>query len=190
MTRGSPKQIVVPPFPELEFESHNWWQGNDKLPSWAGFQERHGPYASSSGSEPSDGTVAIHVRMLQGSETLSAEQIAAYRYLLENEESVAASILEAIWDYYEKVPEIYGYDEREIARHCRRTRHKGLRKVIGLNSNYVLAISKDEFAYIGFLFGCTWDQEHGLGVMTHKDRVIATGEAAYAFEDWVARRDA
>ena len=120
----------------------------------------------------------------------SSEQVAAYQFLMENEESVAASVLQAIWDYYERVPEIYGYDEPETRRHFRRTRRDGLRRLIGLNSLYFLATSMDDFAYVGFLFGCYWDQEHGLGVMTHENRAVATGEAAYSFEEWVAKRDA
>jgi hypothetical protein len=32
----------------------------------------------------------------------------------------------------------------------------------------------------GFGFGCVWEQEHGLGVMTHRDRVVdLSGTPAY-----------
>lgn len=52
-----------------------------------------------------------------------------------------------------------------------------LAKVMGLHDVHVLATAKDGFAYIGFEFGCNWDDEHGFGVMTHTDRVVAVGLA-------------
>lgn len=51
------------------------------------------------------------------------------------------------------------------------------------NGNMPLAISKDGFAYVGFELGCSWDEEHGLGVLTHKDHVVKIGEAETAFEE-------
>ena len=36
-------------------------------------------------------------------------------------------------------------------------------------------------AKIGFQFSCSWDMEHGLGVMTRKGKVINIGEAEVAF---------
>ncbi len=38
-------------------------------------------------------------------------------------------------------------------------------------------------------FGCTWDSEHGLGVMTHKNRIIEIGDASTAFLTWIADKD-
>jgi hypothetical protein len=37
-------------------------------------------------------------------------------------------------------------------------------------------------------FGCTWDKEHGLGVMTHQTLVIEIGGADTAFLEWIAKR--
>jgi hypothetical protein len=50
-------------------------------------------------------------------------------------------------------------------------------------------VSKDGFAYVGYEFGCTWDDEHGLGFMTHKDRIIDFGGADTSFLTWVASGD-
>jgi hypothetical protein len=43
---------------------------------------------------------------------------------------------------------------------------------------------KDGFAYAGYQFRCTWDQEHGLGIMTHRDRIIEIGGSDSSFA-WV-----
>jgi hypothetical protein len=166
------------------------WEFEDLLPSWAGFQERRGSYESLSSREPSDGTVTVRVEAPGIDSPPSVEQSAAYQFLKDNEESVAANVLEAIWEYYSSLPERYGFDERATARHMRRIRRDGFKKLIGLGIVHVLPVAKDGFAYIGFEFGCGWDGEHGMGVMTHKNRVVAVGGADTSFLKWVAERDA
>lgn len=47
-----------------------------------------------------------------------------------------------------------------------------LRALIGLGTIHVLATAKKGMAYVGFEFGCTWDEEHALGVQTHGRRGI------------------
>ena len=56
-----------------------------------------------------------------------------------------------------------------------------LRGLIGLNFVHVLAESKDGVCYIGCEFGCEWEEEHGLGVMTHRGEVVAVGHAEMSF---------
>ena len=64
----------------------------------------------------------------------------------------------------------------------------GLRPLVGLGSVHVLSLAQDGVACIGFEFGCVWDGEHGAGVMTHRGRVIAVGQADCSFVEWMARR--
>jgi len=47
----------------------------------------------------------------------------------------------------------------------------------------VLANEKDGFTHVGFGFTCKWDEEHALGVLTHKGRVIDVGSVDRAFTD-------
>ena len=46
--------IEIPPFPPLTWADYSW-VGEVRLPSWAGFQDRRGAYASVSDDAPSDG---------------------------------------------------------------------------------------------------------------------------------------
>lgn len=190
MSQFPPEPLVIPPFPELVREPNGGWTGRDKLPSWAGFQQRLGPYASVSSREVSDGTIKIHVIAAADSPVPSIEQIAAYQYLKEYEESVAGTVLDAIWYYYEKLPERYGLDERDTARHFRRTQRHGFRRLIGLNCVHILSTAKSGVAYVGFELGCDWDPEHGLGVMTHQNRAIEASDATCSFQSWRAQHDA
>ena len=49
---------------------------------------------------------------------------------------------------------------------------------------------KDGLPCFGYEFGCTWDGEHGLGVLMHGKRVVEVGGADTAFTLWIAKRDA
>jgi len=48
---------------------------------------------------------------------------------------------------------------------------------------------KDNFAYTGFELGCDWDEEHGIGVMMHKKRVVVIGQVYISFNPWVTTED-
>lgn len=54
----------------------------------------------------------------------------------------------------------------------------------------VFETAKDSYHFVGFEFECTWDEEHGIGVVTHKLKVVAHGNASTALTEWVARRAA
>jgi hypothetical protein len=77
-------------------------------------------------------------------------------------------------------------------------RPEQLKSFIGLSTVHVLRVALDDAAYVGFELGCTWDEEHGLGVMTHLGRIVAFPQmgigkvngADFASEDWVAEEDA
>jgi hypothetical protein len=66
----------------------------------------------------------------------------------------------------------------------------GLKPLVGLTCVHILSVSRDGVAYVGFELGCKWDAEHGAGVMTHRSRVLVTGQASESFVDWCARKDA
>ena len=55
-----------------------------------------------------------------------------------------------------------------------------LQMLIGIGNVWILPLAKDGFAYLGLDFGCAWDGEHGLGVMTHRERVLSVGQAEWA----------
>ena len=66
---------------------------------------------------------------------------------------------------------------------------EGLTKVIALEEINVHQISKDEVPYVGYQFSCSWDEEHGLGVLMHDKRLIQVGGSDTAFLLWIAERD-
>jgi len=178
--------LDIPPFPPLTWDTYSW-VGEVRLPSWAGFQSRRGPYASVSDATPSDGTARLTV---EAKARPTSEQVAAFRHLLDNEASVAEAVASALLDYYPGEREAYldAYDLEESDEVPEVTDVSGLRSLVGLGSVHVLSLASDGVACIGFEFGCVWDSEHGAGVMTHHGRVIATGQADCSFVEWMARR--
>jgi hypothetical protein len=128
----------------------------------------------------------------------SDEQAAAYDYLLRHEQTVHAAVLRAVLRVYPQICESVEFwpdDEAEeetirdkLAPRVRRP--EDFASLIGLQEVRILSLAHTGLAYVGFEFDCTWDGEHGLGVLTHKDRVVEVGGGDTAFDNDIARRDA
>lgn len=65
-----------------------------------------------------------------------------------------------------------------------------LKSLMGLSEVRIFKTSKAGTAYVGFGFGCTWDDEHALGAMTHMGRVVEISGADTAILEWIAGKDA
>jgi hypothetical protein len=178
----SKERLSFPPFPPLKWD-HYFWEGELNLPSWAGFQSRRGSYAMIDTSSSSDGTVQLNVSTDNDRPgPISPEQVQAFSFLIDRESSIAESILTAIFSAYPGMRQRYvGY--LEDANQCMPEigRFEDLRPLVGLSQVHLLREASGGQAYIGFEFGCTWDREHGLGVMTHRDRVVEVGGADTSF---------
>jgi hypothetical protein len=177
--------LNVPPFPPLDWDDY-FWKGEVVLPSWAGFQARRGLYASVSSPATSDGrvglTVAPQSEDVDRRTRLLPEQVRAFQLLLDSERSVGDAVLRAIFLEYPALRDAYGLDDDVMAEVMPEIeRPEQLRMLIGLATVHLLSQAREGIAFIGFEFGCTWEEEHGLGVMTHKDRVLEVGAADTSF---------
>lgn len=200
-----PKRVRMP---RLSWDGDGW-SGKIELASWAGFQVRSGPYGARakatkrykvriSFTAPSDGDDdRLHARP-------SEEQVAAHAYLLAHERKVTKAVLARILREYPKLRAAYhkDYDIDPDADDDRADdlfdalktlpeikRSADLRKVMGISTVHVLDVAKAGVAYVGFEFGCDWDDEHGAGMMLHKQRIVKFGGADVSFLEWIAERD-
>ena len=166
-------------------------EGSIKLTAWSGYQSRQGAYASVD-QEQSDGSARLQVGgdMVIDNPEITREHINAYNFLTQYQDKIKDAILASLLTQYKDLQEQYGYDPEEAASIMPDVNNiSQFKSLIGLSTVHLLNVSKDDTAYVGYQFGCTWDDEHGLGVMTHKDRVIEIGGADTSFLTWVAERD-
>ena len=166
-------------------------EGTIELSSWKDFQRRFGRYASLTNSE-----YYKQIRLSIGGDeivenpAITREHVDAYKYLLQNQGQIKENVLNALLREYPNLQEQYGYDEEDANKLMPNVDCTGsFADLIELSSVYILNVSKDGVAYVGFSFWCTWDDEHGLGIMMHKDRVVEIGGSDSAFLTWVAERD-
>jgi len=100
-------------------------------------------------------------------------------------------LLTHLVDEYPKLQEQYGYrgrDKKELMPDV--LVETDLRKLIGLHTVHIHQVSKNGVPYAGYEFGCTWDDEHGLGILMNGTRPVEIGGADAAFLLWIAEKDA
>ena len=166
-------------------------EGTVRLSAWEGFQSRRGPYNSIDSSKDSDGTITITVGEYVEAESLlsvSSEQVNAYNLTVKQQDRIKENILNALLLTYKQWRQEYGNGEGDESMPSV-TLVSQFENLIGLSAVHVLNVIKDGVAYVGYEFGCSWDEEHGLGIMTHNDRVIEIGAADTSFESWIAEKD-
>jgi hypothetical protein len=177
----------------LDFQwAQYFWEAKAQLPSWVGYQSRNGPYGSISSDEPSDGLVTIVVDPEGGKKSpLTEQDHASVQWWLDHEAEVASAVLEGLLAEYPRLQQLYGYEGAERETYMPDvSRTEEFRQLIGLHNVHFVPLLKEGLPYVGYEFGCTWDGEHGLGVLTHGNRVVEVGGADTAFTLWIAERDA
>ena len=114
----------------------------------------------------------------------TAAQAKAYAYLVEHQEAIRDALLRAAMKEFNKflgehVDELN--DElfcQAYGRFPKRVSQPELpRSQIKLSSIYLHAADKSGVAYVGYSFDCDWEDEHGLGMLTHRRQVLVAGHA-------------
>ena len=186
LEKRGPIDLQQAPFGKLTFAAY-FWQGEAVLKSWAGFQTHVGVH----GSRPSNGKITLMIAPPRGGGEVRApgkEQVAAFEYVKEQEEELTNAVLAAIFKEYPKLRREYGASSDE-ERLPEIKRPEELKKLIQPGSLHILDVARGGSAYVGFDFECNWDEEHGLGVMTHGLRIVKIGIADASFDEQVAVRD-
>jgi hypothetical protein len=177
--------------PQFNLEDGLWWTATVEVPSWRGFQSRTGNYASRDGAV-SDGRIRlVFAPEGRGTEPLTDAELKAVGWVLDHEASLSNALLSSLLKEYPSLQEQYGYsgkDRTELMPDIKSA--EDLRALIGLSSINVHQLQKDGIPYVGFEFGCSWDEEHGLGVLMHGMRTVQIGGADTAILLWIAERDA
>ena len=189
--KAHPVTFDLPPLPTLKLGLHSW-KGRDTLKTWAGFQSRSGPYTSRSSARPSTGAVTFeiprppHDQDDANPRPPAPEYAAAYAHLKDHEDEVTEAVLGAVLKYYQELRREWAGDVADLPAI---EDAAALKQHIGLGNLHILPVARDGHAYLGFELGCTWDEEHGAGVLVHKSRVVDVGQADTSFDEHLALKD-
>jgi hypothetical protein len=166
------------------------WVATTVLPAWQGFRNRRGPYGPPSTPSVSDGTAQVVFAPEGRDESpISEGEFELIDWAVRNAAEMLDSFLVGLLAEYRSLREDYAEfvepGEMPIVEsvEC----FKGL---IGLHTLTVHPLSKDGLPYVGFILGCTWDREHGLGALMHGTRLVQIGGADTAILLWIAEDDA
>ena len=169
------------------------------LLSWREFQSVTPYYSVLMGEPPYDGRVGVMVNTSDPDQVLtdydfpapSESQVNAYAFLKNEEVRLRNVVLQRLMAEYPQIKRTYveadGNEAATLFPSIQST--EDLRELICICNVHVLPVERDRCAYIGFEFGCVWDPEHGLGIMMHRDRVVAVGQADSASMEWIAIED-
>ena len=129
-----------------------------------------------------DGTRYSYVSPNQNISIPTDTQKKALEYLLLNEKKLGDILVDKIFQGYNRLRIEYG--EPEDSSFMPRLNKSGeLVKYIELTRIHILPNNKDNHSFIGFYFGgCSWDEEHGLGILTWKDKVVKVGQIEDAYD--------
>lgn len=155
-------------FPELTWQDDEW-VGEMTLDRWHTVGLSIVPDARNRPAEP------------------TKEQETAYQHLMESTLDVLAALVARLAKCYKQMrPRYLDFLGSKAARLMPEIKEPGeLLRLIDLVHIYIHAESKDGSAYVGFHFDCTWEKEHGLGFIMHRNKVLEVDSADISFS-WSA----
>lgn len=159
-----PAHLDMEPFPWLKWDSDCWTGGEVDLVS---------------------GSAGLTVFPPEDSPALmpTEAQREAMTYHLEHGAAIQSAVLAALLPHYESLRPRYasflGHEADKLMPAVQSPLH--LLPLVDLRQVYMHPWTKEGAGYVGLLYGCTWDQEHGLGVILVRGRVFEIGCADISF---------
>lgn len=146
------------------------WSYDVEIPVFQGFQSRGGAYTSIDSIEENKGVITVDFEDdLTDNPDPYSEQVAAFDFFVSNQNEIIQNVLNQI---LKELPDIIvNYDLQDDPNYTDLT-HDKIKSLIGFSTISIMIPSKDGISYIDLVGGCNWDEEHGLNVLIHKNRVI------------------
>lgn len=121
---------------------------------------------------------------------LSHDESNLVAWVHEHSQQLYTSVMEALFKKYPEIRKKYlPYYEKEADKILPGIKSpKQLASLISVTSFFVHCIEKDGKPFIGISFHCSWDREHGLGVLTHGTKILEIGGAETAMTLWMAEK--
>lgn len=151
------------------------FEGIIKLDVWSGHLNCLGSYGKIMNT-PSNGTFQLFV---EGD--LSEIQLETIKYHVRNQREIRLLILERLLNVYSQWQQQYGYSDEEMVKYMPNvTSLDDFRSLLGPHCIHIMDRDMKGFSYVGYEFGCMWDEEHGFGALTHKNSIVEIGGADIA----------
>ena len=158
-------------------ENNGFWEGTILLDSWCAFFKEENPLSLKIGGD----------RLVK---EISETHKSGYDYLIKNQETILRSLLGSLKKIYPKLQKKYDFDEEEMNQYMPDISDEDdFVRLIRPHTIFIHDVAKDGIPYIGFQFDCVWDDEHGLGAMTHCGNIVEIADADTGFLSWVAEKD-
>lgn len=104
-----------------------------------------------------------------------------FSYIEKNQKEILRNILKELLEIYPVLQKRYDYSEEDKPDFMPDLDSiEGFSELLSIYTIYIIEKERGQ-PHIGFLFGFSWDSEHGLGVMTYKKQVEDIGGAETAF---------
>lgn len=146
------------------------WSYEVEIPAFEGFQSRGGAYTAIDSLEKNNGRIIIEFEDdLSENPDPYPEQFAALEYFINHQDEIIKNVLNQI--LIELPDIIVNYDLQNDPKYQDLTPSK-IKSLIGFSTLSIMIPFKDEISYIDLVGGCDWDEEHGLNVLIHKERII------------------
>lgn len=155
---------------------HGWIH----LSAWTGFKSSNGILGEKDAQKESGETIIAHIisASVNNEYILTQAQFNAIKFLKENAELIRDTLLNGLLNEYSNAKEIY---EDLMPKIETISDYKNTLEVAFI---HIMDSEKGGHAHIGFELECSWDDEHGVGVMMHKDKVVKIGLAEESFNHW------
>lgn len=140
--------------------------------------------------------VKIHYTILKknGEETdrHSQQHKNGLAYLQENQQEILQNFLHELLKIYPSLQEQWRdfyTDEEKVEFMPDISDISGFAPLLSPTSLFVFSEYWEDLPYYSIGFHCSWEQEHGLGVVMHKNRVVKIVDASEVFEVYLAKED-
>lgn len=173
-------------YPTFVWNKYNW-VAQITLPSWVGFQNKPGFHGCLTPDTADCTCQIVFAPEGRGDRPLTGQEHSLVSWFIRHEPSLQQPLLAALLNTYPELQDYQGYtDDEKLEFMPDVTSAMGFQPLIGLQDIFIHPVTKDGMPYVGFGFGCTWDEEHGLGILMHGTRVVEIGGADTAYLLWVA----
>jgi len=186
-----------------------WWEGEVRLPFFANFDTLGNDIAAErfckkignvyKGPDPKatpeyrrrrEGYFRSRIHNEDGKGPSPAQE-QALRHLLDSDRAVCQAVIDGIFKSYLEQYDAYreglgqGWaDPQELEDILPRlVSPVGLVTLICLSSLDFHEAHKEGASYVGFSFHATWEEEHGIGVLTHGGKIVEVGIMDTAFTE-------